>query len=182
MHLKLSGPLTTEQLAALGSIAMESAYLEDLVDMLIGEIAKLSDAQFRALLPGAMLAAKLGILNDLAILKLKSKAKKEKISSIITNLKHLNSQRTTAIHGQWTSLERLSFADIAKGASFTVGNAEAIHVRGKKQPSKLHASRLQDIADGISEYRDQLFHFCLQSWIRPAAIRSARKSLSKSRS
>jgi len=181
MHLKLHGPLTTEQLAALGSIAMESAYLEDLVDMLIGEIAKLSDAQFRALLPGAMLAAKLDILHDLAILKLKSKTKIEKFGLIIAKLKHLNSQRTIAIHGQWQSLERISFAELAQGASFKLGNAEATHVRGKKQPSKLHASKLHDIADGISEYRDQLFHFCLQSWIRPAAIRSVRKSLPKSR-
>jgi hypothetical protein len=147
--MKLGGPLTTEQLAALGSIAMKSVYLEDLVDMLIREILKLSDEQFRVLLPGAMLAAKLDILNDLAILQFKSKSKKENVSSIISKLKHFNSQRTIAIHGQWQSLEMISLADIAGGAPIKLGNAEARHVRGKKQPSKLHASKLQDTADSI---------------------------------
>lgn len=180
MHLKLSGPLTTEQLAALGSIAMESAYLEDLVDMLIGEITKLSDEQLRAILPGAMLAAKLDILKNLAVLKLKSKSKQQKISSIIAELKHLNGQRTIAIHGQWQSLQKFTLADIANGLAIEIGNAEATHVRGNKQPAKLNAGKLQDIADGISEYRDQLFHFWLDILIRPAAIRSARKSRSKS--
>lgn len=178
----LPNPLTTEQLAALGRITLESAYLERLVDTLIMEIAKLSDEQFRALLPGAMLAAKLEILNNLAILKLKSKSKKEKIGSIISKLKHLNSQRTIAIHGQWQSLEKISFADFAKGDSIRIGNAEATHVRGNRQPSKLHVSKLQDIADGISEYCNQLADFCLLLWIRPAAVRRLRKELSKARS
>ena len=176
----LPTPLTTEQLAALGRIALESAYLESLVDQLIGEIAKLSDEQFRALLPGAMLATKLDILKNLASLKLKSKTKKEKLSSIIAELNHLNSQRNIAIHGLWQSLEKISFADLAKGASIKTGNAEATLARGKKQPSKLHASKLQAIADGISEYCDQLADFCLLLWIRPASIRRVRKSFSKS--
>ena len=181
MHLKFHGPLTTEQLAALGSIAMESAYLEDLIDMLIGEITKLSDEQLRAILHGAMLAAKLDILKGLAALKLKSKSKREKISSIIAQLKHLNSQRAIAIHGQWRSLQKFTLSDLVKGLNIEIGNAEATHVRGGKKPSKLNASKLQDLADGISEYRDQLFQFSLYEWIRPAAIRSARKSRSKSR-
>jgi hypothetical protein len=169
--------LTDEQLKAIGSIAVESAYLENLVEFIIAFMTSLSEHQLNILLSRAMLASKLDILRDLGELKLKSKIKKEKLKGIIAQLKHFNGQRTIAIHGQWQSKEKITLADIGK--YIPPGNAEATHKRGKKEPETLHASKLQHIANGIRDYREKLFEFCFSTWINPSIRRSVSRARGK---
>lgn len=169
--------LTTEQLAAIGSIAVESAYLEDFVDFMIAWLAGLPDEQLSILIPRAMLDGKLDILRNLGIIKLRSKRRKEEFQQIIAKLKELNSQRNIAVHGNWQSKEMHRLSDIGKGIPVQIGNAEA---RGKKQNSVLHASKLQTVAISIADYREKLFHFCFDTWVNPSIRRSVARVRSKS--
>jgi hypothetical protein len=71
------------QFAAIGRIAVESAYLEELVEFVIREITRLSSGQMTAVFPGVMLSSKLDILRDLGVLKLRSKKKKDEFIKLI---------------------------------------------------------------------------------------------------
>lgn len=173
-------PLTGEQLAAIGSITVESAYLESLVETLIREMTKVPDEVLRVMLPGAMLAKKLEIFKEIVSLKTRSKSKKQAFVKIVGRLEELNMKRTIAVHGQWKSLQKFtSFADFANGLQIEIGNAEATLTprRGKKQSPRLHADDLQQIADEIGDCRDELFLLALDDWIRPAAVRALRSDI-----
>jgi hypothetical protein len=173
-------PLTGGQLAAIGSIAVESACLENLVETLIRDMTKVPDEVLREMLSGAMLAKKLKIFKEVVSLKTKSKSKKQEFAKTIDRLEHLNSQRTIAVHGQWKSLQKFtSFADFANGLQLEMGNAEATLPprREKKQSPRLQAKNLQQIADEIGECSDKLFLLALDDWIRPAAVRALRSDI-----
>jgi len=176
--MSFSAMLTDRQLASIGRIAVASASLERLVDHMILLLTKLPEDQLRLLIPNVMMASKLDILDGLFAAKLRSAARKAEAKTIISEIKHVNSSRVIAIHGQWQPTRQLnSFSDLLSGFDIQL---EAINEKGGKKSSPLRAEKLESIAKAISACGDRLFIFCLHQWIRPAAIRSVRKSLPKS--
>lgn len=93
--------LEQEELASLGSVAAESAYLESTVDEGIKVIANLSDAQYEIFTAKTMLGTKLEMLHALGDLRIRAKNRKRRFGAIISKLKHLNQERSLAIHGLW---------------------------------------------------------------------------------
>jgi hypothetical protein len=65
MHNATTG-LTGEQLAAIGSIAVESAHLEQTIDAVLWFLTKLRPEQLALLLPGVMLTTRLEMMRELA--------------------------------------------------------------------------------------------------------------------
>lgn len=154
--------LTTEQLAAIGSIAVESAYLEDIVETLIYKLSGLTRKKGEIFLEKFMLDSKLNLLKELGMIKLKSKKRKLVLSELIGEIKQANSDRTLAIHGFWIP-GKITLASIAKGE--LEQDAKAVRSNSRRQGS-LSAHKLADIAKRVSDGRYELFVF-FQKFLSP---------------
>jgi len=171
--------LTQAQLAAIGEIAVESAYLDGMVDFLIAQILNISEEKYYVVSNGVMLGTKLDILRNLGLIRLRSKKRKLEWENIVSQVKHLNSQRTIAIHGYWQSKHGRKLSDLNKETwILPSGEAQAVHKRGKKKPSILDAQNLQKLAYDIHDNRNKLMIFYANSWmkgsIRETFIRMAK--------
>jgi hypothetical protein len=165
--------LSAEQRAALGTIVAQSAGLEATLDILICSLTGLSEAQFRILVGGQMIGRKLELAKDLALLKLKSKAKISRLTDLFSRLVSLNSKRNTVVHGTWGTKEggaRLSWLFSAQQPP-----AEDIHAVLKKRGAKLQtvsSTKLDEIATKLSEANSELFSFLMDEFIQPKVHRS----------
>jgi hypothetical protein len=178
--------LSEKQLAALGSLVVESAFLESLVDDLIQELSRLRDEQYALFTSRAMLAAKLDLLLQLGTMRLRSKRRQTKFSAIIIDLKTLNTERTTAVHGIWEPIYDKGTSDVFMTMSLIpiivprkVG-ARARHARGGKV-SGLSAERLDIVAQKISDGAQALRNFSAHVWTRRKNVKRLAKALLKSR-
>lgn len=169
--------LTPEQRAALGSIVAESASLEATLDIIICSLTGLSEAQFRILAGGQMFGRKLELTKDLALLKLKSKAKKSRLTDLFSRLTSLNSERNTVVHGTWGTKEggaRLSWL-----FSTQPPPAEDVHAVLKKRGAKLQtvaSTKLNELAVKLRDANSELFSFLMDELIQPKVHRSVRRA------
>lgn len=156
--------MTNEELAAIGAISVESAYLEMYVDRVIVNLARLSGAEGDAFLGRAMLHAKLTILSKLAELKLAKRSPRRltEFTKIIANIREQNDKRTTAIHGLWIT-HTLVFLSQDPPSRLT----KAIRQKRNGAPTKelsLHgACRL---ANDLQQSQKILASFVKRSWPR----------------
>jgi hypothetical protein len=180
--------LDSKELAALGSVVVESTFAESLIETLISEMSKLDKGALVLFLRGAMMNTKLELLADLGKLKLRSAKRKEAFAEIISRLKHLNSERVIAVHGVWAKAIKFNAAKGGTGmvtlASFSdpmnieFGPSEATHPRG----GKISAKRLEALATQISDAYWDLYEFHAAVWVKPYAKRRVASALqSKSR-
>ncbi|HTE14915.1 MAG TPA: hypothetical protein VK642_07535 [Burkholderiales bacterium] len=171
--------LTKDQLAALGSIAAESTYLENLVDVVVSDVSGLNDEKLKIMIPSIMMQGKLEILKEFGLLKLKSKKLKINFSILIGELKHTNSERNQAIHGYWIDPQRgtggLISSAMGNSIQSQIGDAVAIQLRHKKTPA-LSSKRLEAIAVEIAATRTKLFKFWKNHWISPSIRRQIRRA------
>lgn len=169
--------LKPDQLAALGSVVAESTYLESLVDSMIGHLARLTESQRNIILKRAMLHVKLEVLRELGDLKLKSAPRKSDFLKLISRLMAHNDERVTAVHGVWTPIVR-EWRPGFKLSDFLVpsGDAEARHSRGT-----ITASRLDKLAEKISNGFWDLSDFNTKVWLRTSARKKVVRALMKSR-
>jgi len=159
--------LNPTELAALGSVVVESTYAESLVTTLILEMSKLKNDELTLFLRGAMMNTKLELLADLGKLKLRSTRRKAEFASIISRLKTTNSERVIAVHGFWNhtfSGKGTTLGEIASGnVSAIQGPSEATHPRG----GKLSATKLDGLAKTISDAYWDLHAFYIAVWVVP---------------
>jgi len=141
--------------------------------MMISSVANLSEDQTSIFLSKAMLSAKLDILRDLGLLKLRSKIRQDNFRRIISDLKLLNGQRTIAIHGKWEPKGGFKLKDIIYFSPS--GEAEASHKRGKKEPTKLSSAQLLKVPIKIDASCTELYKFWIELWVKPAVRRSITK-------
>ena len=169
--------LTPEQRAALGSIVAESASLEATLDVIICSLTGLSEAQFRILAGSQMFGRKLELAKDLALLKLKSKAKISRLTDLFSRLASLNSERNTVVHGTWGTKEggvRLSWL-----TSMQQPPAQDVHAVLKKRGPKLQtvsSTKLEQIATKLSDAHSELFNFLMDEFVQPKVHRSLRRA------
>jgi len=133
--------LSTDQLAAIGCIAVESAYLEDTVETIIYNLSGLTREKGEIFIDKFMLDSKLNLLKELSIIKFKSKKRKLFLSELIGEIKSANSERIIAIHGLWTQ-------DI--NALLSGHGAKAMRSNSRR-PASLSAHKLEDVAKRISD-------------------------------
>jgi hypothetical protein len=156
--------MTAEDRASLGSLAMESAYLEGTLDDLVVKLSGMKPMQAELVFAGRMMDSKLELVKQLGTQKLRSKKRKAELSGLIADLKHLNGERVTAIHGIWSMPGVLSIA--AAGNDPTAYHPPV----ARKKNSTLRGDRLRDIAVRISIGREHLRIFSLKVWPRFAKI------------
>lgn len=153
--------LTEKQLAAIGSVAVESSYLESLIEGLIGQLSGLRPEVLKVFSGNAaMMGGKIEILGKLGTLKLRSKKRKHEWAKIISELKEANTERAIAIHGIWERIEPTNeLRHLLLGFAPT-GEAQAIH----KNAPILPAARIDKLATRINSAYDRLWAFYVDVW------------------
>ena len=166
--------LNAEQRAALGAVVAESAYLEHLIEKTIEYLARMRAGELEILVSkNIMLGAKINILEGLALKRVKSKRRKEKLLSLTKRMKDNNTERRNAVHGIWWHTEAVGIINRAMGVT---GEPEAKHSSG----GKISAKAMMGLADKISATNRDLLVFSIENWLAPARARRLRKALSKS--
>ncbi len=156
--------LTTEQLAALGEIAVESAQLENTVELMIQVVLKIGPEEFEELIKGRMLGAKVDVLKVCGQAKLagkKQKKRRGRFTAIIDHIKFLISQRAIAIHGLWGP-EGGKLGDLIAMMSgqWEPGTAEAKHKKGA-----MKSAQVQKLADEFHQANSDLWKLIRDIWI-----------------
>jgi hypothetical protein len=107
--------LTDAEYAAIGRIAVESAYLENLVEILILKLLRVRPEIGSVLLERGMLDYKLTALAKIGEKLLSHEAARQmELAKIISDIRINNDQRTTAIHGRWVNITLSDLASSAK--------------------------------------------------------------------
>jgi hypothetical protein len=157
--------LKEDELASLGSVAAESAYLESIVDDGIKDISRLSDAQFEIFTGKTMLGTKLDMLSSLGELRIKSQKRKKRFREIISRLKHLNNERSQAIHGLWEPVydqpegmtwHKWFFSDPSK---WPVRLGAKVRNSRTKELGPLSTKRLDNLAEDLWKETGALYGF-----------------------
>lgn len=92
--------LSTEQLAEIGSVAVESTQCEAIVESLIWALSGMRRDVGKHFTHGIQLNNRLELLSTLGKLQLPDSEQNE-FTSIISELKDLNNKRNQVIHGSW---------------------------------------------------------------------------------
>jgi len=93
--------LSDPQLQAIGQVAVESAWLERLVEFYIQRLARLTRKKTEAFLDGRMMSTKLELLKLFGRASLKNAADRHEFSDLIRIALDANRDRNTVIHGLW---------------------------------------------------------------------------------
>jgi hypothetical protein len=154
-------------LAAIGSVAVESAYLERDIEALLYALTKLDRETGFPIIEKGMIDGKIGLLRAIAEPKLKKRRKwQRKFLDIISRLKITNSDRTTVIHGVWMpALVIVTLADDFSTESITTGK-KGVSRRGKpgKSGAEMDETRAVQVASAISDARFDLREFAHSAW------------------
>lgn len=169
--------LSDAQRAALGTIVAESASLEATLDVIICSLTGLSEAQFRILVGGQMFGRKIELAKDLALLRLKSKAKINRLTDLFSRLASLNSERNIVVHGTWGTKEGGVHLSWLFGKQQPL--AEDIHAVLKKKGTKLQtvsSTKLDEIATKLSDAHTALHGLLMDELIQPKVRLSVRRA------
>lgn len=151
MHLTPIGSvaiLTTEQLAAIGSVAVESTYCELEVEQWIWVLAGLEPERGIHFTHGIQLQNRLDMLGQLAKERLSNQEDKVEMAALISDLKIANNDRNVVIHGMWFSaVERRKL--ISDGIA-SHPPATAFKRRLRSDPLELSASAVSEVAQRIA--------------------------------
>jgi hypothetical protein len=170
----LFNPLTLQQRAALGSVVVESANLEDQMNLILGHLLRLSGDEYDVLLGGQMLNRKLEVLREIGKLKIKPKKHLARLIQILDKFTNLNSDRNTVVHGRWGppgGLWQLNW--IMEGPPKGTPTV-AMHKKGKKVRT-FNADDLEATARAIAEANSELRQWYMKDFIKPRVKRSLRR-------
>lgn len=150
--------LEIEQLAEIGSIAVESTYCEMLVESLIWTIARLDETRGKLFTHGMQMQPRLEMLSSLGKQNLDTEAKTKIFIAIISDLKENNEKRNIVIHGNWGAWYTL--ADLRKFGK----RAKALKRRPNSPPSELEVDQLEALAVSIEAAAERLRKFAETHW------------------
>jgi hypothetical protein len=153
--------LTPEQLQAIGSVAVETSYLEEWVEMLIWELCGFDENTGRIFTEKMMLDAKIGLLSDLLTPRIEDKETGAEFKEIFDSIKNDIPKRNTIIHGHWGSKDaHVSLFNIASGK--IPSDSVAVRKRRKAAPAPVLAKDVIKIAQRISRHRAKLMRFAVK--------------------
>jgi hypothetical protein len=154
--------LTTDQLASIGAVAIECAYLDQTVERLILRVCGMEHDQGKYFTGTMPLDKKLDLLSDLA----KQKLPAEKIgefTQIISECKLANNDRNTIIHGIWLAATiRMS----TEGRKTPDPTAEAVKLRLRSAALLFPADKVDHAAERLAEAMYQLNRFASENGLQ----------------
>jgi hypothetical protein len=161
--------LSDKQLNAIGCVAVESAYLDDLFDRYIQGLSCLDEHDARVLTAGAQLSAKLQVLKALTKERIKSEFAR-KHENIFAELGRHITDRNNIVHGTW-HVETLNlFRSADEKTSKWVPSGETWAKR-KKRGEVGHTifkpKDIMDTANGLCQSGLELVYFLKESGLWP---------------
>ncbi len=163
---------TKDQLAALGSVVVESTACEEYVESLIWNLAKLDENQGKHFTSSMQMNSRLEMLSTLGKPLLRSEKKRNELTQLISKLKTVNAARNVVVHGNWQTNGIGVLTVISDGAE----NHPPAIVRKRRlnsAPITNTAAQIKEIALDIAELTSELMDFA-RSWRR---VPSLKKSL-----
>lgn len=152
--------LSKNQLAEIGSIAVESTYCEQLVGSLIWSLARLNELNGKFFTYGMQMGTRIDLLSSLGKLNLVSASEIETFTNIISELKENNEKRNIVIHGYWSAFFFLR--DI--GNPNAAPTVKALKQRRNSNPQEFSAKDLEKIAENICVTTEKLQKFSVSVW------------------
>lgn len=159
--------MTTEQLAAVGSVALESTECEMVVEDLIWKLARLNQESGKLFTQGMQMQNRLEMLLQLGKLNIVQPATLERFTGLISKLKELNGSRNIIIHGSWGAWYTL--AEI-RTDPLKVSIPIARKRRPNSPPATLAADKVDAVAIEINEFTQKLYEFSKKEWPRLASF------------
>ena len=156
--------LTDAEYAAIGRIAVESAYLEDFVLKLCIRLCRVDLPRGEILLARATtLDSRLQYLEAIVGHLLESSPEKlARFKTLFSKIKSNNTERGTAIHGRWVNQ---TISDVWDGIE---RNPRAINTKTRKELRIADAIRLSDMIEASAE---ELWLLAKQTWPQLFALR-----------
>mgnify|MGYP000895688977 CR=1 FL=1 len=155
--------MSAEQLAEIGSVALESTECEVMVESLIWALAGLDSERGKLFTQSLMMNSRLELLLAVAKSRLTTEEQVTRLTAIVGALKELNTKRNTIIHGSWgawvTLRELAAIPD-------TAAPAKAIKRRPNKAPIELSVAELIGTPESIAKATADLRAFAEEAWPR----------------
>lgn len=155
--------MSQEQLAEIGSIALESTECEVTVESILWALAGLDKERGPLFTQNMQMNARLELLSSLGKARLADGPLLDEFSSIISTLKELNSKRNNVIHGSWGAWITIKELLSQRGTSLNIV-PKAIKRRPNKAPTELSAKELSGLPEQISQTTDALINFVKRAW------------------
>lgn len=151
-------------LAAIGSIVLESAYLERYIETMLYRLTRLSRPLGHPLIEKGMMDAKLEALKEICRSKLARRPKHfAELSDIISDLRQNNTDRSIAVHGVWTP--EVTYKPGLFGEA-VFGPPRASKRKGHQGDAIMTAARAMELAKDISDGHSALHAFSKRTWRR----------------
>lgn len=152
--------LTKEQLAAIGTVAVESTYCEQWVEDLIWAFLDVEEDQGRWITHNMQMNARLELLHNLASPRL-SHPSREEFADLIARLKTANQQRNLIIHGDWKPRE----INLLRALLEMTPREPALATKKKPKGTAaiISADDIESVAQAISNLTGELVTFARRS-------------------
>ena len=163
--------MSTEELAEIGSIALEWTECETLVEHLLWQLAGMSAENGAHFTFNMQMKSRLDMLATLGRERLPEGAQLEKFNAIIGELQELNTKRNHIIHGSWGAWVTLAeLARYFEPGRIVVPVAHKRTKPGKKDqiPQKVSAKELKGVPERIAQATEKLWKFASSAWPNPA--------------
>lgn len=158
--------LDLNELAAIGSVAVESTYCEHVVEGIIWDLCRLKEAQGKFLTDRMLLDKRLDLMGDLWRPLLSDSEKSATLTRIVSGLKEANNERNLIIHGHWEM--GASIAQIMGMSAKEAAKVRAVATkrRLKSDPVTFSAEKILQTAMRIAELTGELWDFAADAGIR----------------
>ena len=150
--------LKSDQLAAIGCLAIHSSSLEERIAKAIWATCKLDEKIGRIFTDNTQLAGKIETLQNLMKYRLNSDAAKFAFKDLYERIKGAIPDRNTVIHGSWSLLVEMSEVT---GEEFRM-TPQATRTRHGQQDRILDAAHIMEIARLFSALEHHLDEFLTQ--------------------
>lgn len=160
--------LSDAQLRAIGCVAAESSYLDDVLDAYIAILCCLDAHDFRVMTEGMQLQSKVEKLRVLTKARIKTEFEIEH-RQLFDEIKEAITDRNNVVHGSW-SVERLRQVKDEAGVIRWVAEGEAFarrKKRGKVGTELFKPKDIMDTARRIAGANLGLIHFLGKSGLSP---------------
>ena len=168
----ISDQLTELHKSAIADVAIAGAELESSLEWFIADLCGLNPAHAAILLGNVRLDAKLNTPQQIVESDPPSTAGQERLAFAIANLKNLNAQRNTIIHGQWMPQSwPPSFASPKRIAEdIRNNNLVAFTRKHGKPPRTVSASKIRKVAE-LTVLNHELLTYLLCEYFPERVIR-----------
>lgn len=176
MLLRSEATLTDEDLRAIGCVAVESTYLDDLLDLAIQRLCRLNEHDFRVLAAGAQSTAKCNMVRDVTGLRIKPEVA-ARHKQLFEDINALIRQRNDIIHGSWSvHLRGVPKSDASDDSFDWVREGDPVAFRtnrGKTDHRVFRQKDLLETARGLARVHHALLSFLGESdLLRPRSAKN----------